>query len=181
MWEVEVVKYTHACLKLGRIKLETWNFARKYTHKCSFKNYISQYQDPLNSADASIFWQKFTIFGKNSIFTQNNSVRAVLRFSGFVRWKITINENVSFTDYASGIWLPDCSILTINRKNDNDATICRHGVIMKLFLRSLVSLVRFSYWSIFNVNILTSSGVMTIFFNKWLTRNPEIENTPVWV
>ena len=32
----------------------------------------------------------------------------------------TINENISFVDYASGIRLPDCSELAINQKNDND-------------------------------------------------------------
>ena len=42
-----------------------------------------------------------------------------------------------------------------------------------LFL--LASLVKF------HVNIITSSGVMTIFFSKGLTRNPEIGNTPVCV
>ena len=31
----------------------------------------------------------------------------------------------------------------------------------------------------FIVNIITGSGVMTIFFYKGLTRNPEIENTIV--
>ena len=41
-----------------------------------------------------------------------------------------------------------------------------------------VSLVKFSYWSNFHVNIITGSG---IFFYKGLTRNPEIGNTPVWV
>ena len=38
-----------------------------------------------------------------------------------------------------------------------------------------------SYWSKFHVNIITGSGVMTIFFYKGLTRNPEIRNTPIWV
>ena len=49
------------------------------------------------------------------------------------------------------------------------------------FWRCFVSLVRFSYWSKFHVNIITGSGIMTIFFYKGLTRNPEIGNTPVWV
>ena len=40
-------------------------------------------------------------------------------------------------------------------------------------------LVKFSYWSKFHVNIITGSGIKTIFF-KGLTRNPEIGNTPVW-
>ena len=44
------------------------------------------------------------------------------------------------------------------------------------FLLCLVSLVKFSYWSKFHVNIITGSRVMTIFFYKGLTTN-----TPVWV
>ena len=44
-----------------------------------------------------------------------------------------------------------------------------------------VALVNFSYLSKFYVNIMTGSGVMTIFFYKGLTRNPEIENTPVCI
>ena len=42
-------------------------------------------------------------------------------------------------------------------------------------------LFKFSYWSKFDVNIINGSGVMTIFFYKGLTGNPEIGNTPVWV
>ena len=38
-----------------------------------------------------------------------------------------------------------------------------------------------SYWSKFHVNIITGSGVMTIFFYKGLTRNPEIGKNPVCV
>ena len=44
-----------------------------------------------------------------------------------------------------------------------------------------VSLVNFSYWSKFHVNIISGSGTMTVFFDKRLTRNPEIGNTSVWV
>ena len=47
--------------------------------------------------------------------------------------------------------------------------------------RCFVSLVNFSYWYKFHVNIITGSGVMTISFYKGLTRNLEIGNTPVWV
>ena len=95
--------------------------------------------------------------------------------------KVTVNEDVSFTYYAFGIWLPDCSKLTINQKNDNDVTICRHDVIAQCFWRYFVSLVRFSYWSKFLVKIKTGSEVMTVYFCKRLTRNLEIGNTPVWV
>ena len=49
------------------------------------------------------------------------------------------------------------------------------------FWRCFVSLVKFSYWSKFHVNIITGSGIMTIFFQKGLTRNPEIRYTPLRV
>ena len=81
----------------------------------------------------------------------------------------------------SGIRPPDCSKLAKNPKNDNDVTIFRHDVNVKFFWRCFVSLVKFSYWSKFHVNIITGSGIMTIFFYKGLTRNLEIGNTPVWV
>ena len=45
------------------------------------------------------------------------------------------------------------------------------------FLCCRVSLVKFSYWSTFHVNIMTSSGIITILIYKELTRNPEIGNT----
>ena len=70
----------------------------------------------------------------------------------------------------SGIQPPDCSKLAKNPKNDNDVTIFRHDVNVKFFWRCFVSLVKFSYWSKFHVNIITGSGIMTIFFYKGLTR-----------
>ena len=81
----------------------------------------------------------------------------------------------------SGIRPPDCSKLAKNPKNDNDVTIFRHDVNVNFFWRCFVSLVKFSYWSKFHVNIIIGSGIMTIFFYKGLTRNPEIGNTHVWV
>ena len=75
----------------------------------------------------------------------------------------------------------DCSKLARNPKNDNDVTIFRHDVNVKFFWGCFVFPVKFSYWSKFHVNIITGSGIMTIFFYKGLTRNPEIGNTPVWV
>ena len=81
----------------------------------------------------------------------------------------------------SGIRPLDCSKLAKNQKNDNDVTIFWHDVNVKFFWHCFVSLVKFSYWSKFHVNIITGSGIMTIFFYKGLTRNPEIGNTPVWV
>ena len=81
----------------------------------------------------------------------------------------------------SGIRPPDCSKLAKNPKNDNDVTIFRHDVNVKFFWRCFVSLVKFSYWSKFHVNVITGSGVMTISFYKGLTWTPEIGNTTVWV
>ena len=79
--------------------------------------------------------------------------------------------------YASGIRLPDCSKLAINRKNDNDVTTFRKFI--KFFWPCSISLVKFSYWPKFHVNIMTA--VMKIFAYKGLTRNLEIVNTPDWV
>ena len=45
----------------------------------------------------------------------------------------------------------------------------------------VISFVKFSYWSKFQVNIITGSEVMTIFLCKGLTRNLEIRNTHLWV
>ena len=58
---------------------------------------------------------------------------------------------------------------------------CSYVMSSSTFLTLLCFLVKFSYWSNFHVNIITSSGVMAIFFYKGLTRNPEIGNTHVWV
>ena len=92
---------------------------------------------------------------------------------------MTIKGN-SFTDYASGIQVPNCSKLIINWQNDNDVTIFWHDIIVKFFWRCFVCLVKFSYSSTFHDNIITGSGVMIIFFYKELTRNLEIRNTPLW-
>ena len=81
----------------------------------------------------------------------------------------------------SGIRPPDCSKLAKNPKNDNNVTISWHDVNVKIFWVCFVSLAKFSYWSTFHVDIITGSGILTIFLYKGLTRNPEIGNTPVWV
>ena len=93
-----------------------------------------------------------------------------------------MNENISFTDYASGIQLPYCSKLSINWKNDNDLTIFRNDIIVILW-RSFVSLVKFSYWSKFPFNITTGSGFMTIFSFQFSSMSSKSgnRNTPVWV
>ena len=81
----------------------------------------------------------------------------------------------------SGIRPPDGSKLAKNPKNDNGVTIYRHDINVKFFWRCFVSPVKLSNSSKFHVNIITGSGIMTIFFYKGLTRNLDIGNTPVWV
>ena len=75
--------------------------------------------------------------------------------------------------YASGIGLPDC----YKSENDNDVTT--FWKFIKFFWPCSISLIEFSYWPKFHINIMT--GVTKIFPYKVLTRNLEIINTPVWV
>ena len=56
-------------------------------------------------------------------------------FSVFGRGKVTVNENQSFTDHASGIQLANCSKLALNWKNNNAVKFFGHDVIVK-FLTS---------------------------------------------
>ena len=62
-----------------------------------------------------------------------------------------------------------------------EITICLTGRHRQFFWHYFVSLVKFSYCSKFNVNIITGCGVMISIFYKGLTRNPEIRNTLVWI
>ena len=64
---------------------------------------------------------------------------------------------------------------------DNDFTFFWHGVTVKFVSGSFISLVMFSYRSKFHVNIITGSGVLTIYFSKRLNTNPERGNTLAWV
>ena len=140
-----------------------------------------QYQGPLSFADVSIFMQKISAFWPKQCLYSKEQCESYVKnflvlFCVFVGLKVTVNENISFTDYASGIRLPDCSKLAVNLKNGNDVTIFWNNVIVNFF-RFLTIFINFSYWSKFDVNIITGSGVMTISIYKGLTRNPEIGST----
>ena len=152
-------------LKLVTIMLEAWNLVRKYTHMFSFRKYTFWYQDPLNFADVSIhfskisiFWQKYYLYSKQEYESCVGDF--LVLFSCFVRWKVTINENVRLKKYASGIWLPDGFKLALNWKKDNDVTIYQHS-LFSFFLTLPVTLVKFIYWSKFHANIMSGSGIMT--------------------
>ena len=108
----------------------------------------------------------------------------IVLFSVLTRYKVSFIENVRFTDCASWIRLPDCSKLVINRKKNNGVTFCQHDVIFNFFSRFFVSLVNFSYWSKFHVNMIPGSGAMTILFYKgwqeiWKLKAPLSEFCPV--
>ena len=85
----------------------------------------------------------------------------------------------------SGIWLQDSCKLAINWKKDNEVTISWVDVIVKIFWRCLVSLVKFSYWVKFYVNIKTDSGAIWQFsFIKdwpeiWKSEIPSSEFYPI--
>ena len=87
-------------------------------------------------------------------------------------------KDVSFIDHAPGVWLLDDWKLAINWKKRQWRHNCLTSRYRQFFWHCRVSLVKFSYWYKFHVNITT---VMTIFVYKRLTRNLEIKNTPFWV
>ena len=73
----------------------------------------------------------------------------------------------------SEIQLQDGCKLAINSKKNNNVTICRHDVFVKLFWRCRVSIVNFRYWSNFYVNIMTGSGFL--FVKDW----PKIQKSEI--
>ena len=80
---------------------------------------------------------------------------------------------------------PESGLQTAPNLQKSEEWQWRHNFLTwpqrQIFLSYSLSLVKFSYWSKYHFNIITGSGIMTIFFYKGFTRNPEIENTPVWV
>ena len=101
--------------------LQTSNLARKYTHICSFRKYIFQYQGPLNFS-VNIFWLKQYLYSKEQY---ESCVRDFLvLFSVSVTCKVTIYENITFANSESGIRLPDCSKLAIYQKMTIASQIC---------------------------------------------------------
>ena len=77
---------------------------------------------------SSFFLQKNSIFlPKKYLFSKQqceSGIRDVLvLFSGFVREKVTITENITFAD----------SKLAKNPKNDNDVTVFWHDVVVNFF------------------------------------------------
>ena len=82
---------------------------------------------------------------------------------------ITIHENVNFTDRTSGTWLPDCSKLAINQKNNNAINLATKYHHQFFFMLPCVSLVKSSYWSSFRVIIVNGYRVMIIVLYNGFT------------
>ena len=64
------------------------------------------------------------------------------------------------------------SKLVKNQKFHNDITIFWHDINVKFFWRWRVSLIKFSYWFKFHINVITGSGVMAIFVYKGFDQEP---------
>ena len=87
----------------------------------------------------------------------------------FVRWNTIIKENLSFTDYLSGIRLLYCSKLALNWKMTMTSQFFD-------VMPSPILLTFFLFLVKFHVNIITGSGVMTFFFTRdW----PEIRKLEI--
>ena len=164
------------------------NQARKFkfgTHSCVVLEKISfSAQAPLILLMLAFFCKKLVFFVQKKYLYSKQQCESCIRdflvlFSVFVRQKVTVNENLSFTNSASGIRPLDCSNLAINQENDKEVTICLNEVIVIFFRRCIIALVKFRCWTKFHVNIFTGSGVRVIYFHKGQIRNPEIRNTPV--
>ena len=71
--------------------------------------------------------------------------------------------------------LPDCFKLAINKKITMTSQLLEM-MLTSMFFDAVLFLLPISYWYKFH---RTSFAVMTLFFCKGFTRNPEIGNTPV--
>ena len=107
------------------------------------------YLGVLNFADARTFLQKISISQRKQYLYSKQQCESCVRiflvmFSVIVRQKITVNKNVSFRDYASGIRLADCSKMVIYGKNNNDVIFSNMTLLSCFFdvvLFLLLSLV----------------------------------------
>ena len=94
------------------------------------------------------------------------------------------NSVCDLPEIQDGEDLQQCSWLEIRLNTFRWSTIPQKQFIIIIIITSSskvwcchASLVKFIYWYKFHVNIMTGSGIMTIFVYKGLTRNPEIRNT----
>ena len=127
---------------------------------------------------SAFFWQKKYLHSTQWYETYVRDLLVVFSFckiKGYCWWKCKF--------YRPCVRNPASRYLQIGRKLEKRQW--RHSfptwIIVKFLWRRRISLVKFSFWSKFCVNIMTGAWVMTIFVYKGFTRNPNTENTSVWV
>ena len=108
--------------------LKTSNMARKQAHIFSFRKYTFQHQGFLNFADVSIFLQKVSIFWQKQYLYSKQQCESCVRNFQFC-FRFLQHKKLLFMR----IWVPECSKLTINQKNDNEVTIFQHTIIFEFF------------------------------------------------
>ena len=89
----------------------------------------------------------------------------------FCKKKVTFNENIIFTDYASRIQLPGSYKLSINWNNNDDVTSFWQNHIANFFWHCLVSLANFVTAPSF---MLISSLVLELWQFSFIRKWPEI-------
>ena len=100
----------------------------------------------------------------------------MVTIKGYYEWKCKF-----LVGHASGIWLPDCSKLDINWKNDRGVTICRDDIIVFfLFWRCHFFLVKLVTGpSFMSASLLALELWQFSFIRDWSeTRKSKY---PVWV
>ena len=128
---------------------------------------------------SAFFLQKISLFRKNVTFRRSNILRAVLDIfslcSQFLQDKRVSVLVLQTKRPESDFWIapnwPTIRKITMTSQFSDMTS-------SSMFLVFCVFLVNFSYWSKFHVNIITGSGVMTIFCYKGLSRNSGIRISP---
>ena len=106
-------------LRCGIWHLSTHTYAVSEIIPFSTKPLLILLKSAFLAKKSAFFWRKLYLYSKKWCWS---CLRDFL-FSVFARLKVTINDNISFTDYAPKIQLPDCYKLAVNWKNANDVTI----------------------------------------------------------
>ena len=117
--------------------LETSSLARKYTHVYSFKKYTFQYQGPLNFADVSIFYKKQRFLTKIlpllKAIVRELCYRCFSPAFSFCKIKVTNNENISFTDYVSGLFFVSFVKFSYRSKFHVNIITCSRVMIISFY------------------------------------------------
>ena len=137
---------------MGLFRDSFW-YVPTQTHLFIFIKYTFQYQGPLNFANSAIFLQKISIYFAKIVpllkYSKQQCESCVRYFLILflipVKQKDIFKENISFTDCASSIRLPDCSRLVINYKKSNTSQFADMNS-SSIFLTLLCFFFQVQYW-----------------------------------